>query len=361
MHKIILIILIILSSIDLAAQNDTTPEVIYREVYFDYDIDRLSVEQKNKLDRLFDSVNTALIQRIVITGHTDSIGSDAYNVRLSKRRVDHVKQYLFERGIAKNKISADYEGERRPVSINADEAGRARNRRVELAIQLGKATPPKVTPPAPAVRDIKKGIIYGKITDATTGEPIKADLELLGDDDRIQVSSKETGNYSFNFNEINRYLIEANAPGYMYTSKNFNTRSLSDSVRVDIELMPLEVGKKFEAKNIYFYPNLPEVVGSSYPEMDKLLRLLQQNPGVKIEIQGHVNWPSTYPDPITPKIIRLSEDRARTVYDYLFSKGIPASRMSFVGKGNTEMVIPDAVTMEEYRKNMRVEILILER
>ena len=59
------------------------------------------------------------------------------------------------------------------------------------------------------------------------------------------------------------------------------------------------------------------------------------------------------------KMNQLSLDRARVVYEMLVERGLPAEKMIFKGYGNTEMIYPDAVTDEEKRKNMRVEILVL--
>jgi outer membrane protein OmpA-like peptidoglycan-associated protein len=67
-------------------------------------------------------------------GHTDSQGSDDYNMRLSLRRAESARQYLVSSGIAYNRIRTEGRGEMEPVADNATDAGRSRNRRVEVAI-----------------------------------------------------------------------------------------------------------------------------------------------------------------------------------------------------------------------------------
>jgi outer membrane protein OmpA-like peptidoglycan-associated protein len=72
-----------------------------------------------------------------IVGHTDSVGSDAYNMRLSQRRAESVATYLVQQGVPRQNIKTDWRGKREPIASNATAAGRAQNRRVEITL-----TPP---------------------------------------------------------------------------------------------------------------------------------------------------------------------------------------------------------------------------
>jgi outer membrane protein OmpA-like peptidoglycan-associated protein len=69
---------------------------------------------------------------IEVAGHTDSRGSDAYNIKLSQRRAEAVRDYLISKGIAADRLSAKGYGESQPVADNATDEGRFKNRRVEL-------------------------------------------------------------------------------------------------------------------------------------------------------------------------------------------------------------------------------------
>ncbi|MNH40347.1 Outer membrane porin F precursor [compost metagenome] len=69
-----------------------------------------------------------------MVGHTDSVGSDAYNQALSERRASSVAEYLLSQGVAPNKITSEGKGESQPIADNETEEGRAKNRRVELHI-----------------------------------------------------------------------------------------------------------------------------------------------------------------------------------------------------------------------------------
>jgi OOP family OmpA-OmpF porin len=72
--------------------------------------------------------------RVEVAGHTDSVGSDAYNQRLSERRARTVAEVLERDGVAANRLTVRGYGERKPVADNATESGRARNRRVEIVV-----------------------------------------------------------------------------------------------------------------------------------------------------------------------------------------------------------------------------------
>ncbi|MBP1685960.1 MAG: glycine zipper protein, partial [Deltaproteobacteria bacterium] len=72
---------------------------------------------------------------IIVEGHTDSVGSDHYNLGLSRRRADTVRRYLVDHGIAASRITADGMGESKPVASNDTADGRAQNRRVELHVK----------------------------------------------------------------------------------------------------------------------------------------------------------------------------------------------------------------------------------
>jgi OOP family OmpA-OmpF porin len=91
------------------------------DAFFDFDKSVLKPEGKAKLDD-------------VAVGHTDSIGSDAYNQKLSLRRAEAVKAYLVSKGIEANRVYTEGKGEKQPVADNKTAAGRAQNRRVEIEV-----------------------------------------------------------------------------------------------------------------------------------------------------------------------------------------------------------------------------------
>jgi OOP family OmpA-OmpF porin len=74
------------------------------------------------------------LEVIIAVGHTDAVGSDAYNQKLSVKRSDAVKAYLVSKGIEKNRVYTEGKGEKQPVADNNTAAGRAKNRRVEIEV-----------------------------------------------------------------------------------------------------------------------------------------------------------------------------------------------------------------------------------
>jgi len=87
------------------------------------------------LDRIVPMLNTHVDTGLKILGHTDSIGSELYNLRLSIERAEAVMDYLRARGVALGRLSADGRGEAEPIADNATESGRAINRRVEIVVR----------------------------------------------------------------------------------------------------------------------------------------------------------------------------------------------------------------------------------
>ena len=94
----------------------------------------LKAEGKAKLDDLVGKVKGINLEVIIAVGHTDAVGSDAYNQKLSVKRSDAVKAYLVSKGIEKNRVYTEGKGEKQPVADNNTAAGRAKNRRAEIEV-----------------------------------------------------------------------------------------------------------------------------------------------------------------------------------------------------------------------------------
>nr|WP_315263053.1 OmpA family protein [uncultured Limnohabitans sp.] len=104
------------------------------DAFFDFDKSVVKPAGKAKLDDLVSKVKGINLEVIIAVGHTDSIGSDAYNQKLSVRRAEAVKAYLVSKGIEKNRIYTEGKGEKQPVADNKTKEGRAKNRRVEIEV-----------------------------------------------------------------------------------------------------------------------------------------------------------------------------------------------------------------------------------
>lgn len=118
-----------------APQAPAASKVTYAaDAFFDFDKSVLKPAGKAKLDDLVGKVKGINLEVIIAVGHTDSIGTDAYNQKLSVRRAESVKAYLVSKGIEKNRIYTEGKGEKQPVADNKTKEGRAKNRRVEIEV-----------------------------------------------------------------------------------------------------------------------------------------------------------------------------------------------------------------------------------
>ena len=112
-----------------------TQKVTYAaDAFFDFDKSVLKPEGKAKLDDLVSKVKGINLEVIIAVGHTDSIGTDAYNQKLSVRRSEAVKAYLVSKGIERNRVYTEGKGEKQPIADNKTKEGRAKNRRVEIEV-----------------------------------------------------------------------------------------------------------------------------------------------------------------------------------------------------------------------------------
>ncbi|MDW5444551.1 outer membrane protein OmpA [Polaromonas sp. SM01] len=104
------------------------------DAFFDFDKSVLKPEGKAKLDDLVGKIKDINLEVIIAVGHTDSVGSDSYNQKLSVKRSEAVKAYLVSKGVEKNRVYTEGKGEKQPVADNKTAEGRAKNRRVEIEV-----------------------------------------------------------------------------------------------------------------------------------------------------------------------------------------------------------------------------------
>ena len=118
-----------------APQAPAASKVTYAaDAFFDFDKATLKPAGKAKLDDLVGKVKGINLEVIIAVGHTDSVGSDVYNQKLSVKRAESVKAYLVSKGIEKNRIYTEGKGEKQPVADNKTNEGRGKNRRVEIEV-----------------------------------------------------------------------------------------------------------------------------------------------------------------------------------------------------------------------------------
>jgi len=104
------------------------------DAFFDFDKSTLKPEARAKMDDLVDKTKGIALEVVIAVGHTDAIGANAYNQKLSTARANAVKDYLVSKGIEKNRVYTEGKGENQPVADNKTREGRAKNRRVEIEV-----------------------------------------------------------------------------------------------------------------------------------------------------------------------------------------------------------------------------------
>ena len=110
------------------------------DAFFDFDKAILKPEAKTKLDDLVSKTKEINLEVIIAVGHTDGVGTDAYNDKLSVRRAESIKAYLTSKGVEANRVYTEGKGKKQPVADNKTAEGRAKNRRVEIEVVGTRAT-----------------------------------------------------------------------------------------------------------------------------------------------------------------------------------------------------------------------------
>jgi outer membrane protein OmpA-like peptidoglycan-associated protein len=153
------------------------------------------------------------------------------------------------------------------------------------------------------------------------------------------------------------YSIRATADKFFAQSENLNLDSLFKAgykeIHKDLYLMPIEIGQIVRLNNVFFDFDKWDLRPESFVELDRVVKLLNENPAVEIEMSAHTD--SRGSDDYN---FKLSDNRARSVMEYILSKGIAPNRIISQGYGETKPVVPND-TDENRQLNRRVEFKIL--
>ncbi|MCX7696799.1 MAG: OmpA family protein [Bacteroidales bacterium] len=165
----------------------------------------------------------------------------------------------------------------------------------------------------------------------------------------------ETGQYVAILPINSKFVVTVKEPEYVYESFYVSTVENEAPQKIDLqaELKPIEVGMHYTINNIYFKYNSFELTDDSKKVLDEFVAFLNENPTIKIEIQGHTDNIGTEEFNKT-----LSENRAKAVYEYLIENGISSNRLSYKGYGFSKP-IADNNTEEGRARNRRTEFVIL--
>lgn len=210
------------------------------------------------------------------------------------------------------------------------------------------------------IRPAKTLWVQGKVFDSTTRAGLPSAVELINigtGQTLLKVQTNEDGNYLLTLPLGKDYAFNVNRKDYLFYSRNFPfSKPSADSVyTIDIALQPIAENASIVLNNIFFDVNRFELKPQSLAELDRVVALLRDHPGVKILISGYTDNTGNAADNLT-----LSNNRAKAVVEFLISKGIAASRLQYKGFGAAKPVSDNAT---EYGRaaNRRTELTILSR
>ncbi len=201
-------------------------------------------------------------------------------------------------------------------------------------------------------------LINGKVVDPD-GKPIGATIKYedlkTGKEVGVAKSISSNGNYKITLPYGKTYAIYAEAKGYYSIHQNLDLTKTEQgsSMEQSIVMMPLKQGQTIRINNLFFDTGSSDIRGESYSELDQLVEILKNDATLKIKIIGHTDDVGNDQSNLT-----LSENRAKSVVNYLIDKGISKTRLQFIGMGEKKPVKPNN-TEENKQLNRRVEFTVL--
>ncbi len=241
------------------------------------------------------------------------------------------------------------------LPASADYAYLVSNTNSYGAADLVRVKLPEAIKPEPVV------LLLGRTLNAKTKNPMSADIlfEDLAEHKEVgeAISDPKTGSYRITLPNGRNYGIRAVAKGFLSVNENLELITITKytEIQKNLFLVPLEVGETMQLNNVFFEQGRPILKSQSFPELDRLVQIMVENPTVKIEVSGHT-------DNVGNKdaLMKLSQDRVLAVKAYLEKKGIKKDRVDGKGYGATQPIAPNS-TEENRQRNRRVEFKITKK
>lgn len=202
-------------------------------------------------------------------------------------------------------------------------------------------------------------VLNGKVFNKKTNQPLQAQvvIEDLSNPSNKQVVTTHPadGSYRLVLVQGKKYGVSASAEGYLAVSENMDLSNIKEyqEITKDLFLVPIEKGQSLVLNNIFFDLGKADLKPESQAELLRLRDILLEHKNLKIEIGGHTD---TRGNPAANQ--KLSEDRAKAVYNFLIKNGVPSERLSYKGYGATKPKT-NGQSEEDHAKNRRVECNIL--
>ncbi len=209
------------------------------------------------------------------------------------------------------------------------------------------------------LRPEKLTYVKGRVVDSLSRKPLEASFELIdiqtGKTVAISTSNSANGEFLLTIPAGKDYALNVSKSGYLFYSQHFSLKNadVSKPFLLDIPVQKAEEGATAVLNNVFFDFNKWELKPESKAELDKLVKFMNDNETLKIEVSGHT-------DNVGAKPFNqlLSQNRAKAVYDYLIIHGIKKDRLSYKGYGDTKPLCPGNGSDECRAKNRRTEFKI---
>ena len=203
-------------------------------------------------------------------------------------------------------------------------------------------------------------MVTGNVYNIKTKQPLSASLvyETLPDGTVVgnAVSGATDGAFKIVLPYDKNYSIRASADHFFAISENLNLDSLVKAgnrvIHKDLYLAPIEIGQVVRLNNVFFDTDKYDLRNESFVELDRVVQLLNDNPAIEIELSAHTDNRGS-----DDHNMKLSDNRAKSVLDYIVSKGISSNRIKSQGYGETKPVASNE-TDEGRQFNRRVEFKI---
>jgi outer membrane protein OmpA-like peptidoglycan-associated protein len=235
------------------------------------------------------------------------------------------------------------------------------NSQDQLIAAVGRTVSHFRTEGAVEVKSAHLTILKGLVMDEKSQKPLESVIELTDNEKNIVLatfkSNSSTGKYLVTLPSGKNYGLTVKCPGYLFHSENFNLPEAAEfqEFNLDIAMKKMEVGSTIVLRNIFFDFDKSTLRSESQGELQRLIKLLKENPALKIELSSHTDNIGT--DEYNN---RLSFSRSNSVVEYLINKGISASRLIPKGYGESKPI--DRNDTEEGRQNnRRTEFKILSK
>jgi outer membrane protein OmpA-like peptidoglycan-associated protein len=213
----------------------------------------------------------------------------------------------------------------------------------------------------PSIRPDPVVLIQGRVLNSKTNKPLQAmirfdDLSTGKEVGEARVDPK-TGEYKIALPAGKNYGYHAAASGFLSVNENLEVKNLKEysELKKDLLLVPIEIGESIQLKNVFFVQSKAQLMTESYPELDRLVKIMKDNPTIEIELSGHTDNRGA-----ANANLQLSEQRVEAVKQYLIEKGVAAKRITGRGYGGSRPIAPSD-TEENRQRNRRVEFKIVKK